>query len=112
MEFLETGNDSGDVVTHALVIVAKLTPANARARTDDRFSNLGDDTHFAAQVFARRRQVATRRCNNAHRIFNRYELLPRRLSIELAAAQRRQNQRRGAGNEMRPVQLRGNLHRQ
>jgi hypothetical protein len=50
--------------------------------------------------------------HRAHRVLDRDPLRPGGLDIALGAAERRQDQRRPAGHEVRPVELRGDLHGQ
>ena len=100
------------MIANEVVITTEIKPAYIPPRADQRFSDLTDDTHFAAQMLAGRRQVAARWRNDPHGIFNRDELHPGWLDINFAPTEGWQNQGGRAGHQMRAVQLGGYLHGQ
>ena len=54
-------------------------------------------------------QIAAGRIDHAHAVFDRHELLPARLPVHFGAAQAGQDQRRPPGDQMRAVQLDGDV---
>ncbi|MCO5588369.1 hypothetical protein L7F22_042324 [Adiantum nelumboides] len=109
---LAAGHDAGDVVADAAVVPAHRRPVDAVPVAQGGLGDPGEDRDLRAQVRARRRQRAAGRVHGARGVLDRDELRSGLLDVALGPAQGGQDQRGPAAVQVRPVDLRRDLHGQ
>ena len=100
VEIIEPGDHMLDVIADAIVISNERVPINGRARAQRRFGKARNDGRLASKMFARRLRVTSRQIDDPHRIFDRYKLVARFLSIDFRTAETGQNKRNLAGDKV------------
>ena len=104
-------DDGGDVVANGVVVGGQGAPVDGvvaeRGRRDR-----AHDVDLAAQLRRRRGVGAAAGVDDAHRVLDRDEPLPRAGLVALGASEARQDDRLGAASHVRAVELGRDLHRE
>ena len=107
---LETRHDFRDEVADAIVILGRPAPADAGPVAHRGFGEPGHDLRLGEQMPGRRRDATAGLVDDPHRIFDADELQSTRLAILFGPPQAGQDDRLPAGDQVRAVQLRADVH--
>ena len=97
------------MIADTVVIGGQTLPVNGRRISQGCLREAGHDSRFAAQMPAGRFRSPARGVDDPHRIFHGDKLLARFLAIDFRAAQAGENERDFPGDQVRAVQLGGDV---
>ncbi len=111
VEIGKAGDHIGNHAADTAVVGNCVFPVD-RLLAQGRLGHAGDDPRLRAQVWRARAQLAVGDVHHAEGVLHGHALRPAGLHVDFGTAQARQDQRIAAGDQVRAVELGGNLHGQ